>query len=500
MPAARMSRKKRGKKAAQKATSAVLVARVNDQVTLEVYADGKVGTYVDGYAFEIGMIGPGSVKRARELSEGLPLGSFSPARKPVDREIEALARHLARSGLLEYGLAARAGEDVVAIEPQTPDYWPQIAKLGNADTIVLSRFAYLRRRGSDLVLESPRSPALFRIADSGIAAALAALTTPRKISELRQAKDFAGLALLGLLVECEILFKVGAKSEGLRHDEGGQNLVVWDFHDLLFHIHSTEGRQANVLGGRFPYVGKIAPPPAVRAPWGGTAIELQGFSGEPASPFAALLRARHSVRDFDDAKPIALAELARFLDAAARVQSKWTTPFDFGDGTMGPDLDYTSRPYPAAGSAYELELYLSVNACEGLARGLYHYDADRHVLVPVEARTDALEAQLAAASFAMDAPGLPQILVTIAARFNRIAWKYSAIAYSLILKDVGVLLQTLYLTATDMGLGGCAIGTGNIDLFAKMTGQPFHVEGPVGQFALGRAAPEGAGEFPARHR
>ena len=53
-------------------------------------------------------------------------------------------------------------------------------------------------------------------------------------------------------------------------------------------------------------------------------------------------------------------------------------------------------------------------------------------------------------------------------------------------KDVGVLLQTLYLTATDMNLGGCAIGTGNIELFAKMTGQDFHSEGPVGQFALGR--------------
>ena len=40
--------------------------------------------------------------------------------------------------------------------------------------------------------------------------------------------------------------------------------------------------------------------------------------------------------------------------------------------------------------------------------------------------------------------------------------------------------------ATDMGLGGCAIGTNNIDLFEKMTGIDFHVEGPVGQFALGR--------------
>jgi SagB-type dehydrogenase family enzyme len=86
----------------------------------------------------------------------------------------------------------------------------------------------------------------------------------------------------------------------------------------------------------------------------------------------------------------------------------------------------------------------------------------------------------------MDAPGPPQVLITIAARFGRISWKYSSIAYSLILKDVGSMIQTFYLAATDMGLGGCAIGTSNIDLFAKMTGLEFHVEGPVGQFALGR--------------
>ena len=90
------------------------------------------------------------------------------------------------------------------------------------------------------------------------------------------------------------------------------------------------------------------------------------------------------------------------------------------------------------------------------------------------------------ASIHMDAPGQPQILITIAARFGRVSWKYSSIAYSLILKDVGSLIQTLYLAATDMGLGGCAIGSTNIDLFAKMTELEFHIEGPVGQFALGR--------------
>jgi SagB-type dehydrogenase family enzyme len=88
----------------------------------------------------------------------------------------------------------------------------------------------------------------------------------------------------------------------------------------------------------------------------------------------------------------------------------------------------------------------------------------------------------------MDAPAVPQILITIAARFDRISWKYSSIAYALIMKDVGVLIQMLYMMATDMGLGGCAIGSTNIDLFAKMTGIEFHIEGPVGQFAIGRGS------------
>jgi SagB-type dehydrogenase family enzyme len=93
---------------------------------------------------------------------------------------------------------------------------------------------------------------------------------------------------------------------------------------------------------------------------------------------------------------------------------------------------------------------------------------------------------LTAAEFAMAAPAPPQILISIAARFGRVSWKYSSIAYALILKDAGVLIQTFYMMATDMGLGGCAIGISNIDLFAKITGIEFHVEGPVGQFAIGR--------------
>ena len=403
--------------------------------------------------------------------------------------MDLLVRRLARRGLLEYRLA-RPGEakDEVVIEPQVPDYWPQIPALGGADLIVLSRFAYLRRRGKEMILESPCAAALFRIGNPRIVSFLALLVTPHSINKLRRQDGFPGLELLALLVDCRILFRIDtAGGDGLRANEGDDNLVLWDFHDLLFHTHSTEGRQANPLGGVYPYAGVMPPPPAIRSRWPGKKIDLgKASAASPAAlpPIARLLRERHSTRDFDDRQPMTLAELARFLDCTMRIQSKWKSRLDLGGG---PLVAYTTRPYPSGGSSYELELYLAIANCEGLARGFYHYDADRHALVPIEVRAPELDAMLTAAEFAMDASGPPQILLTIAARFGRVSWKYSSIAYSLILKDVGVLIQTLYLAATDMGLGGCAIGTNNIELFARMTGIEFHVEGPVGQFALGRS-------------
>jgi SagB-type dehydrogenase family enzyme len=342
-----------------------------------------------------------------------------------------------------------------------------------------------------MVLESPRAAALFRIADPRIAAVLAALSQPQKISRYRKERGFPGLELLGLLLDCQILFKLReGDSDGLRPSEGDPNLVLWDFHDLLFHTHSTEGRQANPLGGLYSYSDLMAPLPAVRSPWPGRAIDLNSVAAASApSPFAALLDERHSIRDFDDQHPITLAELATLLQTAARVRAKWTAPSDMGE--EGPEVSYASRPYPSGGAAYELELYLAVDKCEGLARGFYHYDADRHALTPIEVSPQDLDAQLSDAEFAIGASGLPQVLIVVAARFGRVSWKYSSVAYSLILKDVGVLTQTLYLAATDMRLGGCAIGTNNIDRFARMTGLEFFVEGPVGQFALGRGIPPG---------
>jgi SagB-type dehydrogenase family enzyme len=465
-------------------------ARLRQRIRLEAQANGDIIACFDGYSVGLGTFSAAAADRAKELRIGLPLSSILSVRRNIDKEMGLLVRRLARHGLLEYRLGrSRNSEDLVVIEPQVPDYWPQAPQLGNAEALVLSRFAFMRRRGAEMVVESPRAGALFRICDPKIAVTIARLSTPQQIKALRHQEGFPGVELLALLLDCQILFKVGAGESGLRSAEGDHSLVLWDFHDLLFHTRSTKGRHASPLGGVYPYVGVISPLPAVRASWPGKKVDLRKVSvahPEATSPVAKLLRERHSTRSFDDQRPITLAELAQFLDGTARVLSRSNMKLDV-------DGDHTVRPYPSAGAAYELELYLAVASCEGLGRGFYHYDAGAHVLAPIGVPANELEALLAEAEDAMGAPVAPQILITIAARFGRISWKYSSIAYALILKDVGVLTQTLYLMATDMRLGGCAIGITNIDLFAKMTGVEFHVEGPVGQFAIGRGAkPEAA--------
>ncbi len=461
--------------------------RLRGHVRLEAHTGGEIAACAGGYSARLGSFSKGALDRAEDLRTGLPLASFASCRRNIDKEIDLLVRRLANHGLLEYRLGRSSkGEDLIIIEPQVPDYWPRMPQLSTSDTLVLSRFAYMRRRGAEMVIESPRAGALFKICNPSIASFLAILSTPQQMKQLRRLDGFPGAGLFALLLDCQILFKTSSTDENdFRLAEGGHSLALWDFHDLLFHTRSTQGRHANPIGGVYPHAGVIPPLPAKRPRWPGKKIDLRKYSSaEPnaISPLARLLRERHSARSFDDHHPVTLAELSRFLDSTARILAASNGNPALNDG------GHTVRPYPSAGASYELELYLAVSRCEGLARGFYHYDACSHALVPIRVAMHDLEAQLVEAQYSMGAAAVPQILITIAARFGRISWKYSSVAYSLILKDAGVLMQTFYLAAAEMRLGGCAIGITNIDLFEKMTGIEFYVEGPAGQFALGREA------------
>ncbi len=476
-----------GKKPRQHAAAPAVSARLSGRARLEVHSNGAIVAHFDTHTVSLGTFGTAAAACAGELRTGLPLSSLAPGSGNLDKEVDLLLRRLAGHGLLDYHAGATAGKDGAAvIEPQVAGYWPQMPQLGDDDTLILSRFAFMRRRGNEMVLESARSSALFRIRDPKLMSLLWTLSAPQQVGQLRQQDSFPGVEFLALLVDCEIALKLENASVNTRLAEGDHALALWEFHDLLYHTRSTEGRHANPIGGVYPHGGVIPPLPALRPSWPGKQIDLQTFldpDPEALHPVAKLLRDRHSTRTYDDLRPITLAELSQLLDGTARVLSR---PVDAAEtGEDGP-AETTFRPYPCAGAAYELEVYLAVNNCDGLAPGFYHYDAGAHALVQIEAPAKELKAMLAAGASAMGERTPPQVLITITARFGRISWKYGSIAYSLILKDAGILTQSLYLMATGMGLGGCAIGLSNIDRFEKMTGIGYPAEGPVSVFALGR--------------
>jgi SagB-type dehydrogenase family enzyme len=332
----------------------------------------------------------------------------------------------------------------------------------------LSRFALVRRDGPRMVIETSLSAARITIDDSRVLSLLAALVTPCRILELTSSLSLDEvLALCTLLLGCRMLTDA---------DEEGP-LALWSFHDLLFHARSRRGRHHGRWGGTYPYRGVIEPLPVAKPGMSGEIMDLGIPTAPTAVSFDAVLEGRHTSRDFGD-PPLTRAQLAEFLYRAARIRSTY-------DAETGQML--SQRPYPGGGAVYELEIYATVRTCDGLPPGLYHYCPLNHRLArlaepPETLLRDATQRPHAA----------PQVLLTLTARFGRIFWKYESMGYALILKDVGALLQTMYVVAEAMGLGACAIGGGDSDLFAAAAGLDYYAETSVGEFVIGSRAEGGS--------
>ena len=239
--------------------------------------------------------------------------------------------------------------------------------------------------------------------------------------------------------------------------------------------HGSAGT-GNLYGGVYRFRGLVDPPPALKGPGHGDPITLhQPDLVDVERRDHTLTRAleeRRSLRN-GSGRALTAGELGEFLYRVARVKSIETRE----------GYEVTSRVYPGGGAAYELEIYTAIRQCDGLASGLYHYRPMDHQLMPVR-DYDRDVAALVDAAGAMAGADAPQVLLILSARFERVTWKYSSMVYAGILKNVGVIYQTMYLVATAMGLSPCALGGGNSDLFARAAGTSFCTETSVGEFML----------------
>ena len=371
------------------------------------------------------------------------------------------------------------GIDLATAIPLTEDFQFTVPTVNWQQSFTLSRFTYLHQVAGEMILESPLSQAKICLHDWRGAAIIAKLAQPHTVAELADIPTVTK-------EEIELFLSLLLATQMLRVDPPAANsdsledtvLEQWDFHDLLFHTRSRQGRHNQPMGATYRFVDTIEPLPAVKPQMSSKTVQLHKPNLERLKvqdiSLTQALETRRSLRKYDT--PITIQQLGEFLYRTARVKQL----VKLGQG------GYTSRPYPSGGGLYELELYPLINICTGIDSGFYHYDPLNHQLCLLGEPTKYSEKMLKDAWDASGRQDRAQILIAIAARFPRLAWKYESIAYSLVLKHVGSLYQTMYLVATAMDLAPCALGSGNADLFTKVARTSYYEESSVGEFMLGK--------------
>jgi len=114
------------------------------------------------------------------------------------------------------------------------------------------------------------------------------------------------------------------------------------------------------------------------------------------------------------------------------------------------------RHHPSSGALYPIETYAVVHNVAEVERGVYHYNPENHLLEQVRAgdfRTYVVEHGLNQQFL-----GECAVVIYLTMIFQRMRFKYGERSYRYGLIEAGHLGQNLYLAATSLGLGACAVG------------------------------------------
>ncbi len=335
--------------------------------------------------------------------------------------------------------------------------------------LALSRFAWMRREDDALLLESATSRG-FAILSTRAAALIGAAQDPAS-------NDADGPAL------ASALWRFGFFDDPTMTEPPARR--TWQFHDKLMHEVSRWNRHTGQIGGSYRFKDDMPSAPAIKPAMEGEPIALpeidEAAAARDSASLVEIMGRRQSGREFGGQR-LTVADLSDFLARVARIT----------DVTEDPVQDLLSRPYPSGGSIHEMEFYIAVRVCEGLEPGVYHYQSDVHRLVLLADSAAAAERMHLVSSIAMGQPeDPPDTVIVLASRVPRMAWKYEAMAYRATLLNAGVIYQTMYLVATDMGLQGCANGVGDSRIFAEVTGLDPFEETSIAEFALSGPADAG---------
>jgi SagB-type dehydrogenase family enzyme len=212
-----------------------------------------------------------------------------------------------------------------------------------------------------------------------------------------------------------------------------------------------------------------AQPPLYKTYPAAPRIILPPLDDRPGLTLEEAIQKRRSVRNYTG-EPLTLAELSRLLFYTGGINAE----------RYGVKL----RAAPSAGALYPIETYLAVHHVMDLRPGVYHYGVADHTLAllrDADVRSEAVRQGLM-----QDFLGTCNVVVYFTVILQRLRWRYQERSYRYALLEAGHLAQNLYLAATSLGMGVCAVGAFLDDEVNAMLGVDGENEAAVYMLAVGK--------------
>ncbi|KZB84160.1 SagB/ThcOx family dehydrogenase [Amycolatopsis regifaucium] len=446
---------------------------LTDDSLVEIGEDGSLVVVTRWGEFDFDHAGPLVRESLRRMALGpISLANVTSSWEPVEREpdlegelswtaegadaLRQVLKELGGSVVHSLGLADGRGP-LLSVIPVALAPVFDTEQVPASRPIRLSRFCSLRSDAYGMGLESPSARYRVVLYQPWAVHVAATLATAKSVGEIVTTTGIeAGVvgAIVSYLVAAGVVQLAG--EHGRFAEDEDPELGLWSPDELLFHTTSRTWRPGGPAD--LPGLGK---PPVVKAAIGDGLIyalyrpDLTARA-ETDPTLTALLEHDHTCPEFTESV-LSAEQIGEFLFRGARIRSIGPAHFPSGHSSDGPVHSASQRPYFSVACLYELELYVSVNRCAGLDRGIYHYDPLDHRLGLVNDDEADLDAMLDMAMIGGGNHRWPSALISVTARMPRMASVLGGGAYATTLAHVGALQQTLYLVARAMGLAAHAV-------------------------------------------
>ncbi len=182
----------------------------------------------------------------------------------------------------------------------------------------------------------------------------------------------------------------------------------WSREDLSLHHRSRDGWTERNLGATFPGAVRSPAPPLRHQRTGFDAVRLPRPGPDARDPgFFSVLEQRRSHR-CPGQQPVTLEQLGQLLWASLRIREVFPAK-------PGPTHSYeaASRQAACSGGMQEIDTYLLIQRCDGVASEVYRYDPQKHQLLRLDALNGACEQLLKNACHASGVEQPPRCAVSI---------------------------------------------------------------------------------------